>query len=79
VQVARLELNKRNWDDFDHARWRVQFLRHMLQMHQASPRKGTAAWVHDKEQYEGRLEAATKDLGRFPEEWQTLLEGEIPR
>lgn len=79
MQVARLQLNKRNWDDFAHVRWRVQFLRHLLQMHQTSPKRGSAAWVHDEEEYVDRLKAAEKELARFPEEWHTLPESEIPR
>jgi hypothetical protein len=74
-----LELNRKNWDDFEHARWRVQFLRHLLEMHRSSPKRGSAAWAQEDEEYTERFEAAEKELYRFPAEWYTLPESEIPR
>ncbi|WP_170157327.1 hypothetical protein [Roseimicrobium gellanilyticum] len=73
-----MELNNKNWDDFVHVRWRVQFLRHMLQMHQTSPKRGTAAWAHEEEDYVQRLEEAEMKLILFPAEWHALPDSNIP-
>jgi hypothetical protein len=74
-----LELNKKNWDDFDHARWRVKFLRHLLEMHHTSPKRGSAAWASEEEDYHERLTIAEKTLALFPAAWHSLSEEEIPR
>ena len=74
-----MELTKKNWDDFDHARWRVKFLRHLLEMHRTSPKRGSAAWASEEEDFRDRFAAAEKTLARFPVEWHSLPEAEIPR
>ena len=79
VQISWLELTVKNWDDFDHARWRVQFLRSLVQMHRTSPKRGAETWKQEEEVYAQRLATAEKELERFPKEWHTLTEVEIPR
>jgi hypothetical protein len=78
-RFARLDLTVKNWDDFDHARWRVKFLLSLVQMHQTSPNRGSETWAQEEAAFTERLAAAEKDLARFPEEWQTLPKSKIPR
>lgn len=79
VQIANLQLTIKNWDDFDHARWRVQFVRSLVQMHQTSPKRGSTSWTQEEADFAQRLEAAEAELARFPGEWHTLPEAQIPR
>ncbi|HSI63650.1 MAG TPA: hypothetical protein VLE43_11045 [Candidatus Saccharimonadia bacterium] len=74
-----MQLTVKNWDNFDHARWRVEFLRSLVQMHQTSPKRGSESWTQEEVEFTQRLEAAEKELARFPKEWQTLPKSKIPR
>lgn len=66
-----MEATERNIDAFIHARWRVNFFRHLLDLHETSPEKGTGGWFLENAEYLHRLQMSEYVLHRFPADWQS--------
>ncbi|HSI64985.1 MAG TPA: hypothetical protein VLE43_17800 [Candidatus Saccharimonadia bacterium] len=66
-----MELNRTTWDEYEHAKWRVHFVLHMLDMPEAkmATRDEIAEELAD---YTERLKIARGALSEFPREWAAL-------
>ncbi|RBP40515.1 hypothetical protein DES53_108222 [Roseimicrobium gellanilyticum] len=49
-------------DNLEHAHWKVNFIRHLLQAHLVSPWKGTREWQEQHADFLHRLAAAEDEL-----------------
>ncbi len=64
-----MELTHRNWNAFEHSRWRVNFVTHLLEIHGRSPGQETEEWLAEDAALRERLESAKKQLALYPGEW----------
>jgi hypothetical protein len=65
-------------NNLEHAHWKVNFIRHLLQAHLASPWKGTREWQAQHAEYLHRLATAEDELAiceRAPAILQKGVEG----
>lgn len=65
-------------DNLEHAHWRVNFVRHLLQAHLASPWKGTREWQAQHADFLHQLAAAEDELAickKTPAIIQKIVEG----
>ncbi|MEZ0275708.1 MAG: hypothetical protein ACAH88_12450 [Roseimicrobium sp.] len=64
-----MELTRRNWNAFEHSRWRVNFVNHLLEIHGRSATQETEEWIAEEAAYRDRLEKAREELALYPVEW----------
>lgn len=65
-------------DNLEHAQWKVNFIRHLLQAHLASPWKGTSEWQAQRAEFLLRLASAEDELSvckKAPAILQKIVEG----
>jgi hypothetical protein len=65
-------------DNLEHAQWKVNFIRHLLQAHLASPWKGTREWQLQHAEFLLRLSTAEDELAlckKAPAILQKIVEG----
>lgn len=62
--VAPMKPSPQRLDDLAHARWRVKFLRNLLEVHRSVLQRSSHDWLLQETDYVQRLIQAEKDLAQ---------------
>jgi hypothetical protein len=64
-----VELNHTTWDNYQSAKWQVQFVLHMLDMPAGAKMNTQGDITEELADYAERLKIARSALSEFPAEW----------